>query len=250
MKILVLGHNGMLGNMVLTYLFFKYKDDIITTSLRWDTPEFRRFVLESKVEYIINCIGAIPQRNYNDYSINYDLPLWLDSLGIKIIHPDTDILDETEYSKSKEKAKGECINNTKFIKTSIIGFERNTKYSLLEWFLNLPEGSEINGYINCLWNGNTTLEWVQWADKIMNNWEGFKHITTIANPDCHNKYQLLLLFKFIFEKDVKIIPHESDKSFNNCLDPDYYTKEITTQLIEMKKFYKYPSKKTTTSSVP
>lgn len=237
MKILVLGHNGMLGNMVLTYLFLKYKDYVITTSLRWDTPEFKKFVEKSNVDYIINCIGSIPQKNYEDFSINYELPLWLDSLGIKTIQPDTDVSDYSKYSISKEKARNKCINNTKFIKTSIIGFERNTKYSLLEWFLNLPEGIEINGHINQLWNGNTTLEWVKWSNKIMNNWKGFKHITTIANPDCYTKHQLLLLFKFIFNKNIKITPYESDKSFNNCLEPDYYTKEITSQIIEMKNFY-------------
>lgn len=241
MKILVLGHNGMLGNMVLTYLFFKYKDDVITTNLRWNSAEFKDFVQNSNVDYIINCIGIIPQRNYDESKynlINYELPLWLDNLGIRIIHPDTDEPDTTPYGLSKSKVSKDCNINTKIIKTSILGFERSTKYSLLEWFLSQPEGSEINGYIDQLWNGNTTLEWIQWADKIMNNWHSYKHITTIANPDCHTKYQLLLLFKYLFEKDIKITPFESGEIKKNCLEPDYYTKEIATQILEMKKFYK------------
>jgi len=238
MKILILGHNGLLGNMVLTYLFFKYRDDIITTNLRWNSDEFKEFVQNFNVDYIINCIGAIPQRGYEEYDfINYELPLWLDNLGIKIIYPDTDELDDTPYGLSKAKARRYCNINTKLIKTSIMGFERKSNYSLLEWFLNQPDGSEINGYIDQLWNGNTTLEWAQWADKIMNNWDSYRHITTIATPDCHNKYQLLLLFKYIFEKDIKIVPFESGIIKRNCLEADYYTKEITSQIIEMKKFY-------------
>jgi len=239
MKILVLGHNGLLGNMVLTYLFFKYKDDVITTSLRWNSDEFKEFVQNSNVDYIINCIAKIPQSSDDDFDfVNYELPLWLDNLGIKTIYPDTDEPGDTPYGLSKAKARVDCNINTKMIKTSIIGFERNTKYSLLEWFLSQSDGSEINGYIDQLWNGNTTLEWVQWSDKIMNNWDSYNHITTIANPDCHNKYQLLLLFKYIFDKDIKIIPFESGIIKNNCLEPDYYTKEIASQLFEMKKFYK------------
>ncbi len=239
MKILVLGHNGLLGNMTLTYLFFKYRGNVITTNLRWNSDEFKEFVQNSGVDYIINCIGAIPQRDYVEFDlINYELPLWLDNLGIRVISPDTDEPDDTPYGLSKSKASRDCILNTKMIKTSIIGFERNTNYSFLNWFLSCTEGSEIDGYINQLWNGNTTLEWAQWADKIMNNWNSYKHTTIIANPDCHNKYQLLLLFKFIFEKDIKINPIESEISKRNCLEPDYYTKEIASQIIEMKKFYK------------
>ena len=108
---------------------------------------------------------------------------------------------------------------------------------MLDWFLSQPEGSEIDGYIDQLWNGNTTLEWVKWADKLMNSWGSYKHITTIANPDCHTKQQLLLLFKFIFEKDIKVNPVESGNIKTNCLEPDYYTKEIASQIIEMKNFY-------------
>lgn len=241
MRILVLGHNGLLGNMVLTYLFFKYKGNVITTNLRWNSDEFKEFVQNSNVDYIINCIGAIPQRGYAEpeYNlINYELPLWLDNLGIRIIHPHTDEPDTTPYGLSKSKASNDCNINTKIIKTSILGFERDTNYSLLEWFLSQTDGSEINGYVDQLWNGNTTLEWVQWADKIMINWDSYKHITTIANPDCHTKHQLLLLFKYIFEKDISIEPVESGETKLNCLEPDYYTREIATQLLEMKNFFK------------
>lgn len=241
MKILVLGHNGLLGNMVLTYLFLKYKNNVLTTNLKWETDEFKDFVINSKVDYIINCIGAIPQKKYKEHEydkINYELPLWLDNLGIKVIHPDTDEPENTPYGISKGKAKRECIKNTKIIKTSIIGFERGTKFSFLEWFLSQPEGSTVNGYINQLWNGNTTLEWVKWADKIINNWENYKRITVIANRKCNSKYQLLLLFKTVFNRDINIKPFESETPKNNCLDPDYYTDEILKQLLDMLEFCK------------
>jgi hypothetical protein len=96
----------------------------------------------------------------------------------------------------------------------------------------------VNGYLNQLWNGNTTLEWSQWADKMIIDWDNFKHTTTLANPDCHSKFQLLLLFKTIFEKDITVNPFECEVTKNNCLMPDYYTKEISTQIYELKNFFK------------
>lgn len=241
MKILILGHKGMLGNMVLTYFYVKYKDDVIITNLRWDSKEFKDFIESSNPDFIINCIGAIPQRQpkEEDYmSVNYELPLWLDSLGIKVIHPDTDEPDNTLYGLSKARVREMCDKNTKIIKTSILGFERNGHFSLLEWFLKQPEGSEINGYINQFWNGNTTLEWSKWADKMIENWNGFKKITIIANPDCFSKYQVLNILKVVFEKDIKINPVESEIIKKNCLEPDFFTKELISQIKEMKTFYR------------
>lgn len=240
MKILILGHTGLLGNMVLTYFYIKYKDDVIITNLRWNTKEFKEFVKSSNPDFIINCIGTIPQRkpkeeNYN--LVNYELPVWLDNLGIKIIHPDTDEPDDTLYGLSKARAREMCKKNTKIIKSSILGFEKGTHFSFLEWFLNQPDGSEIDGYINWFWNGNTTLEWSKWADKIINNWEGYKNVTIIANPDCLSKYQMLNIFKVIFDRDIKINPVESEITKKNCLEPDFFTKDLFIQIDEMKRFY-------------
>ena len=47
-------------------------------------------------------------------------------------------------------------HNTKQVVTSIIGHEIETKFSLLDWFLN-AEG-QISGWSEHYWNGNTTLE--------------------------------------------------------------------------------------------
>ena len=137
MKILILGHNGLLGNMI--YLYFKSSNyEIITTDLRWPDDDFKLFVSEQKADYIINCIGIIPQKRPDNklYDlINYQLPSWLDDLGIKVIHPDTDEADDTLYGLSKRMARESITKNTKILKTSIIGFEKGTKFSFLDWFL-------------------------------------------------------------------------------------------------------------------
>jgi len=238
MKILILGHNGLLGNMVYKY-FKSQKYNIVTTDLRWDNNDFKKFIKSQKIQFIINCIGIIPQRNpdKNNYDlINYELPVWLDSLGVKVIHPDTDEDDSTPYGLSKKKARKKIIFNTKILKTSIIGMEKNTSYSFLEWFLNST--GEVNGYFNQYWNGITTLEWAKWAEKLMLSWGKFKNITILENPECVSKYELLLSLKRIFEKDIKINMIELDIEKNSCQKGGTVTKDLMLQLIEMKYFYK------------
>jgi len=233
-KILVLGHRGMLGNMCLRY-FIKEGYSVVTTIHRWPSKSFKKFVSDCKADFIINAIGIIPQKKpdkkmYNE--VNFKLPIWLDNLGAKIIHPDTDEPDDTPYGMSKKLARENSVHNTKIIKTSIIGFEDETKCSFLEWFLN-SEGT-INGYTNQFWNGNTTLEWAKWAEKIIDNWGAYNNVTTLANPECQSKYKILMLFKGLFQKDIEINPVEAPVTKSNCLSPDYYTNDLLNQLIEMR----------------
>ena len=182
MKTLILGHKGMLGNAA--HLYFTRSNNVVTTcDYRWDTVEFKEFVLNSDAEYIINCIGSIPQKNSDRHEFikcNIDLPIFLESTGKKIIHPSTDceFSGSIPYPQKYRKKDFRDANddygvskalisemitsdfkNTKSIRTSIIGHELNSKSSLLEWFLNVDESQEINGYANYYWNGVTTLCW-------------------------------------------------------------------------------------------
>lgn len=237
MKILLLGHNGLLGNMVFKYLKSK-NYDITVTNLRWLNDDFKSFILEQKSDFIINCIGMIPQRKPNNelYNlINYQLPIFLDNLGINVIHPDTDESDDTPYGLSKKMARDDVSKNTKIIKTSIIGFEKGTKFSFLDWFLNSED--KVDGYMNQHWNGNTTLEWAKWSEKIMLNWSSFNKITILANPDCLSKYEILNIFKDIFNKNININPTNSSITKNNCMTEDYTTIKLYDQIKEMKDFY-------------
>lgn len=236
MKILILGHNGLLGNMV--YSYFESKNyNIVTTDLRWPSTEFIIFVAKQEVDFIINCIGIIPQRKpdvelYN--LVNHELPVWLDSLDIKVIHPDTDEPADTPYGLAKQLARENVISNTKIIKTSIMGFEKGSSFSFLEWFLN-SEGT-VNGFTNQFWNGNTTLEWSKWSEKIMKDWYSYNKITTLANPDCLSKYDILVDIKRIFNKDINIVPMESKLGKDNCMVGDYVTTKLSDQLEEIKKY--------------
>jgi dTDP-4-dehydrorhamnose reductase len=91
-KVLVLGHKGMLGNIACTYLGQK-GFELLTTDARWGDENYKDTLLSLAPDFIINCIGLIPQRKPFDEEykfINTDLPIFLDTLGIKVIHPTTD----------------------------------------------------------------------------------------------------------------------------------------------------------------
>lgn len=258
MKILILGHNGMLGNTAYKYFSNKYDVEIIE-KYKWCSSEFINSIVNSSAEYIINCIGAIPQKNYfeNEYrNINVNLPMFLETLNKKIIHPSTDcefsgnLPFPKKYEKDDDrnaidlygKSKGLISSiidnyfvNTKIIRTSIIGHELNHKCSLLEWFLN--SNKDVNGYTNHYWNGITTLYWCEFVDKIINDWDKYEKLIQIGT-DGLNKYSLLQTIQEVYNKDnVEIFPFEADMCINKMLQTDFKIPTIKEQLIELKKFY-------------
>lgn len=265
MKILVLGHNGMLGHMVVKYLKSQ-NEEIVTTDLRWETDEFGNYIKNSTCEYLINCIGSIPQKkpNWEKYkSVNILLPIFLsDNFKGRIIHPTTDCefdgkISEISYYASNEHATAlddyglskayasgvlKTKNNVKQLRTSIIGPELYNKVSLMEWFFK--QTTNVNGYANHYWNGITTLEWSKQAHKIINNWGDYYQVTQLGT-DKTNKYELLRLINKIFESNKNIISINVD-TVNKCLKTDYCIQSLETQLIDLKKFYYenqfYPTK--------
>ena len=101
MRVLILGHTGMLGNAVWRYLIRESEPDTelrtsvteetqIIAGLRWPNEDFKDVLKNYDGDYVVNCIGAIPQRT-NKFEINYELPIWLDeNVDCRIIHQATD----------------------------------------------------------------------------------------------------------------------------------------------------------------
>jgi len=235
MKILVLGQTGMLGHMVELNLGAYHT--IETTNHRWPTEEFKEAVKESKADYIINCIGSIPQRT-KDFSTNTDLPIFLDqNFQGRIIHPGTDCeMDDDDYGTSKRKASDWIKKHgkrTKILKTSIIGPELNSSVSLLEWFLN-SEG-KVGGYTKAMWSGITTLEWAIQSNRLTRLWDEYK-TETVLEGECLSKYDLLNMFKEVFKKDITIEPNDK-VSINKCLTGDIKIRSLKGQLELLKVYY-------------
>jgi dTDP-4-dehydrorhamnose reductase len=236
MKILVLGHRGMLGHMLVKY-FIDKGHSVETTEFKFLTPEFTLKVLDFDGDFIVNAIGAIPQKT-SEFTVNSELPIWLATNSkVPVIHPGTDCeMDADAYGISKKLARDYIVNNsinTKIIRTSIIGPELYTKKSLMEWFLNTDQES-CQGYTQAMWNGITTYEWAKQCEALMLNWPSYAK-ETIVSGNCVSKFKLLHTIAKIFNKQIVIEPVE--KGINKCLVPNIQTLSIEDQLIELKKYY-------------
>jgi dTDP-4-dehydrorhamnose reductase len=233
-EVLILGHKGMLGNAVVKYFNKFYK--IHTTDYRYPSQEFKNIITDFKGSYIINCIGAIPQK-IQEFDVNYELPLFLENnTNCRVIHPSTDCeSDNTPYGISKFKATDWLLKNsinTKIIKTSIIGIENNSSYGLLGW--TLSQKGKIKGYTDAKWNGITTLEWAKKCQDLIENWDNNSMITTY-NTNCISKYELLNIIKEIYKLDIDIEKIEGIGK-DKCLKGTSVS-NIKEQLIELKEFY-------------
>lgn len=249
----------MLGRAVAQY-FTDTGHEVLTLSVRYGEPGFAEAILELAPDYIVNGIGKIPQKKPvadTEYtSLNTDLPLLLDTLGIRVVHPTTDcefkgdIPPGTTYSRTAlrdaddayglSKAKASAWleangQNTKIIRTSIIGHEETTTLSLLDWFLS-QEGS-TRGYTNHFWNGLTTLQWAKECERIMADWDSFPTLNQRGTATHYSKFDVITLAKAVYHKDIEIIPFETPVPANKCLESDTPVPELKDQLIELKTFF-------------
>lgn len=233
MRVLVLGHKGMLGHMVAEYL--RYKDiKVETTDLRWPSEDFKHKLMSFTGCCIVNCIGAIPQKT-DSFDINYELPVWLDQNSrSRIVHPGSDCEENTnEYAESKLKATEwlkKHAKKTKILKSSIIGPELTGKKSLFEWFLG--QNGKIDGYTQYYWNGNTTLTWARHCYRLFNYWDEYEK-ESILEGECISKYDLLICINEVFEAGKQITPYLADVS-NRCLTGNIKTDPIKDQLLTLK----------------
>jgi len=223
MKILVLGKDGMLGQMVYKYLNDKYEVcgiDRDTFDVLSDSLEFK--VDLNEFDYVINCIGLL--NHETDVSklilINALFPHRLDELSLiynfKLIHISTDCyLDNTPYGHSKWLGELRDSKNLT-LRTSIIGHDKNKNGTgLLNWFLNQKE---CQGYTRNYWGGVTTLELAKTIEKCFKlSLDGIYNVT---NGEPISKYNLLSLINKVYNLDINIIPNDNIVS-NKSLEKTY-----------------------------
>lgn len=142
----------------------------------------RAFASLGEVNYVINCIGIIKphindgdeKQRLNALQINSLFPQkladWASETGAKVIQIATDCVFsgqkgsylETDAHDAldvygKSKSLGEVPNPAMMhLRVSIIGPEVGRSTSLLEWVRNQPEGAQIFGFTDHVWNGVTT----------------------------------------------------------------------------------------------
>lgn len=223
MKILVLGAGGMLGHKVAQE--FGDLDLIAPTRQEFDATkdDLKQFGLGEE-DYIINCIGGIPQKgktNQEMISLNANFPRVLAQQPQRVLQIATDCVYsglDGGYSEisvkdpnsvyGASKASGEVRSpNFMHIRTSIVGPELSSKQSLFEWVRNQPEGATVMGYANHRWNGVTTEAFAKIARGIITN--GLFRPTTqhLIPADSVSKAELIrLIAKRTGRDDLNIVP--------------------------------------------
>jgi dTDP-4-dehydrorhamnose reductase len=258
MKILILGGTGMLGHRLWLNLSQAHETWVTVrgdASQFPDIPEFPRKYIRPHIDalfvdqvrdaiasiqpdLVINCIGLIKQiplanDPFSSISLNalfpHQVALICRTAGIRMIHISTDCVfsgKNGRYVESDQSDADDLYGRTKFLgevayphtitlRTSIIGRELKTHFGLIEWFLAQKE--PIRGYKKAIYTGLTTDE----LSHIILNYviprtdlSGLYHVSS----DPISKYDLLMLAKDSFGRDLTILPDEdfvSDRSLDS-----------------------------------
>ena len=197
-----------------------------------------------KFDYVFNAIGAIPQKFdsknieklYDVISTNSLFPSHLNilcaDLNIKLFtigtdcvfsgrrgdYSENDICDPSDLYGVSKLLGEKSSDNTKIVRTSIVGFDKNSHASLLNWFLNQPVNAKIDGYENHFWNGITNLHFSKLLKKIIETDLDLDHITHISPQNYVSKFELLELFARHFNReDIEIVPYKTLNGVNRVL---------------------------------
>ena len=241
MKLLIIGGQGMAGHMMVQYFKQQGKHTVFYTSrnkkdpngLILDVNDIHSVDLLVKAvqpDVIINAVGILNQYAEKNiiqaYHVNGFLPHRLanlaDQIGAKLIHISTDCVFKGDRSGGYieedlpdgdtiyaiTKSLGEvCSPGHLTIRTSIIGPEvRQNGIGLMHWFFQ--QKGVVQGYAKARWNGVTTLMLAKVVDEYMTSKvSGLIHL---AHPEPVSKYELLLLFKEIWDlKETVIVPNST-----------------------------------------
>ncbi len=263
-RIFVFGAQGMLGNYVLSYLSLNYtvvgisRQDFNISSLT--NSKLNQLFEDIGIcdgDIVINCTGIIPQsgqKNLREYfMVNSLFPILLSIIcqqrKVQMIHITTDCVFKGDTGNYDENCLSDEISDYGvskslgdladccIIRTSIIGEEKKSKKSLLEW-VKSNQGKEINGYVDHIWNGVTCLQLTKIIHSIIQQkkyWRGIRHI---FSPRSVSKYELVSLINEIYDLGIKVNPISTtrvDKTLSSVYDLELIP-DIAEQILELPKF--------------
>ena len=181
-------------------------------------------------DIVINCIGIIKQKisetHYSEYVyVNSYFPHYLAQLaknkkikiinfstdcvysGIKGNYKENDIHDATDiYGKSKSMGEIDYENHLT-IRTSIIGHELFTNYSLVDWFLS-NRNKEVSGYKNAIYTGLPTRFLSDIIVKIIENYPKLFGIYNVGSERI-NKFSLLKKIGKKYNSNIEITENDN-----------------------------------------
>jgi len=232
-----------------------------------DIEKALRVIEDGNYDYIINCIGVIKQRSCdltaNEYEkksvlVNALFPNALTEIQTtRVLQIATDCVysgkagwysesDEADYfdTYARTKSLGEVRSeNLLNIRCSIIGPEISRHLSLMDWFLLNPN-QVVNGYIDHLWNGVTTLQFAQLCAEIIEK-GSFEKLRDL-NHTIHyvknlpvSKYELLMICKDVFNREVIVNPVFSGYPINRTLTSIYMNNTLLDMRIAVEDLSSY-----------
>jgi dTDP-4-dehydrorhamnose reductase len=262
-RVLILGANGMLGsevyNQILTEPDLKVEGTtrngspigskaLKSIELNLSTSYHSTLAqLVPKFDYIVNCVGVIPQKYSDKIGQNISSAIKVNSIfpnvlndfasefDTRVIQIATDCVfsgNKGDYSESSipdpsdlyavTKEIGE-IKSANFmnIRCSVIGPEIDSSHSLFSWLLNHQRNEEVRGFKNHFWNGITTLAFAKIAKGIIKENEFKDGIQHLIPNDTASKFRLLEMIAFHADRsDLKIIPWEHEQTIRRNLATD------------------------------
>ena len=204
-------------------------------------------------DYFINCIGILPGKIAEKepptirkaIKINslfpHELSVFAKERSVRVIHISTDGVFSGEAESYCEddihdcpdfygitKSLGEVFDKHFLnLRCSIIGPSPFLGAGLLEWFLKQPAASVVSGYTNHIWHGISTYQFAQLCLKIIEG-DHFEELRSeaavfhFAPNEPITKFDLLYVFREIFEKQVNVKAKASDdKIYKRVLQTKY-----------------------------
>jgi dTDP-4-dehydrorhamnose reductase len=190
-------------------------------------------------DYVINCIGIIKQLKDSKISkisifINSLFPHLLSEICEKnkcrLIHFSTDCVfsgKDGNYIEDDEADAIDLYGRTKYlgeinydhsltIRTSIIGHELFSNYSMVDWFLSNENGS-IKGFSNAIYTGLPTIFLSEEVVRIIKNFPELNKTYQISSNKI-SKFDLLNIINEVYGLNIKITSFQDftcDKSLNS-----------------------------------
>lgn len=266
-KLLIIGANGMAGQLVYSYLKSKkkYKIYTIARSEKFFKIDFKIDVTNtSKVidiikktnpKFIINLVGVLNKNAENNPSnaiwINSFFPHFLAELASKfnskLIQISTDCVFNGEkgnytendikdgygiYAQTKSLGEIEYSNHIT-LRTSIIGPDLNNNgIGLFKWIFK--NNNDIVAFPNVFWGGVTTLELSKAIDFIINNNPKI-NLVHLTNSLKISKFDLIKIINNVFNLNLNLIPDpcpKHDKSLINTNEKFDYNVPSYEKMIE------------------
>lgn len=256
-RVFVLGHRGMLGQMVRNYLQGAGYE-VVTSDHRYggqpDEPLLHA-VRASGCGWIINGLGAIPQKSPDEDALfrsNTLFPIHLLQAmepGQRLIHASSDCVfsgtrgayktadfRDADSPYGLSKALGETValdERVLCLRVSLVGpGGRGKGKGLLSWFLD--QKGAVAGYSNHYWNGITTLEWAKTVEEVIHGAIPWRSgVVQVGSPERVSKFQLLEWFGEIWEKDISVVPTKTPATVDRSLVPDWIRLPLRQQLEEL-----------------